>query len=284
MITDYSVLMSLYVKEKPEYLIESLESMLQQTILPKQIVIVLDGEITSELQVVINKYKLSNPNLFSIVPLEQNIGLGLALNKGLEHCEFELIARMDTDDISYPERCELQLAEFNNHPELDIVGTLTSEFFESPDKIQSIRIVPENHEEILKFSRRRSPFNHPTVMYRKSSIQAVGGYRDILRKEDLDLFARMLENGCKAKNIQKELLYFRSNKDNYKRRKSWTNNSNYIKVIYKFWRRGYSSLWDLLYVTFAQIGMYIAPTWLLKYISDSILRKKHNITGVEKND
>lgn len=270
----YSVLMSLYIKEKPDYLKSSIESMLTQTVLPNQIVIVLDGPITVDLENIINEYKNSYPSLFTIVALKENLGLGLALNEGIKYCKNELIARMDTDDISYPERCELQLEEFSKNPSLDIVGTLTSEFYETPEDIVSSRIVPENHEAIVKFSKRRSPFNHPTVMYRKSSVTDVGGYRDILRNEDIDLFVRMIINKSNAKNIQKELLYFRSNIDNFKRRKSWSNNKNYIKVIFGFWKQGYSTIWDLIFVVITQLGMYLSPMWVLKWISETVLRGK----------
>ncbi|HBY89803.1 MAG TPA: glycosyl transferase [Aerococcaceae bacterium] len=266
--------MSLYIKEKPDYLKSSIESMLTQTVLPNQIVIVLDGPITVDLENIINEYKNSYPSLFTIVALKENLGLGLALNEGIKYCKNELIARMDTDDISYPERCELQLEEFSKNPSLDIVGTLTSEFYETPEDIVSSRIVPENHEAIVKFSKRRSPFNHPTVMYRKSSVTDVGGYRDILRNEDIDLFVRMIINKSNAKNIQKELLYFRSNIDNFKRRKSWSNNKNYIKVIFGFWKQGYSTIWDLIFVVITQLGMYLSPMWVLKWISETVLRGK----------
>src|SRR5699024_8506909 len=119
-----------------------------------------------------------------------------------------------------------------------------------------------------------SPFNHPTVMYRKSSVTDVGGYRDILRNEDIDLFVRMIINKSNAKNIQKELLYFRSNIDNFKRRKSWSNNKNYIKVIFGFWKQGYSTIWDLIFVVITQLGMYLSPMWVLKWISETVLRGK----------
>lgn len=267
--------MSLYIKEKPRYLIESIESMINQTIPPQQIVIVIDGEITTELTQVLKKYTDNYSKLITLVPLKKNLGLGLALNKGLEQCKYELVARMDTDDISYPERCELQLKEFEEDSDLDIIGTLTSEFYETPDNIKTVRFVPENHNDIIKFSKRRSPFNHPTVMFKKSSVLEVGGYRDILRNEDIDLFVRMFKNGSKAKNIQRQLLFFRSNEENFKRRKSWQNNSNYIKTIYKFWKEGHSSFLDFIYVVVTQIGMFISPLWFLKFISENLLRKKH---------
>lgn len=269
----YSVLMSLYDKENPEYLGPSINSMLNQTVKPDEIVLVLDGPINDVLKSIVDDYVIKFPDIMKVVQLEDNIGLGLALNEGISQCRNNLIARMDTDDISYPSRIELQLIEFEKNPSLDIVGALTNEFYDSPDKVVSSRIVPEMHEEIVKFSKRRSPFNHPTVMYKKEAVVSAGGYRDILRNEDLDLFARMLSKGSKAKNIQHPLLYFRSNEDSYKRRKSWTNCKNYMSVIYNFWKNDYSSFADLAYVVVTQMGMFLSPTWLLKIISDNFLRE-----------
>lgn len=151
---------------------------------------------------------------------------------------------------------------------------MTSEFYETPNEIISSRTVPEDHVDIVKFSKRRSPFNHPTVMYRKSALEKVGGYKDVLRNEDLDLFARMLANGAKAKKLQIPLLYFRSNKDNFKRRKTLTNCKNYIGVIFKLWKNGYSSFWDLIYVITTQVAMLLSPVWLLKIVTENILREK----------
>ena len=232
--------MSVYYKENPEYFRTSIDSMLNQTLPPNEIVIVKDGELTGELEKVINDAVRDYPGLFTIVPLKINVGLGLALNEGLKVCRNELIARMDSDDISLNNRCELQVEEFINNKYLSIVGSQINEFYDDPRNIISSRIVPTKHEDILKFSRRRSPFNHPTVMFKKSEVLGCEGYHDIKRKEDIDLFARMLNKGCKAKNIDKALLLFRSNEDNFSRRKSWENCRSYISVIYDFWRKGYS--------------------------------------------
>ena len=273
--TKYSVLMSIYHKEKLDFFIESVESMLRQTIKPDEIVIVKDGPLTPELDQAINKYENQYSELFTIVPLEKNIGLGLALNEGLKKCRNDLVARMDTDDISLENRCELQLKEFDENPDLCIVGTWTNEFFDEPSNIVTSRIVPEKHEDIMKFSRRRSPFNHPTVMYKKSTVLGCGGYQDVLRKEDIDLFIRMLHNGCLSMNIQQPLLLFRSNEDNYKRRKTWVNCKSYISVIYRFWKMGYSSTMDLIVVVIGQMVMFLSPVWLLRILSDKLLRKRH---------
>ena len=168
-------------------------------------------------------------------------------------CRNELVARMDTDDISLSERCEIQVNEFIKNKDLSILGTMINEFYDYPTNIVSSRIVPCKHDEILKFSKRRSPFNHPTVMYKKTHVLACGGYRDIHRKEDIDLFVRMLNSGYISANIEKSLLLYRSNKDNLKRRKSWSNCKSYILVVYDFWKNDYSSMIDLLFVVASQL-------------------------------
>lgn len=271
----YSVLMSVYTKENPNYFKTSIESMVNQTLPPEEIVIVKDGPITVELDEIIDYYESSYSGLLTIVALKENVGLGKALNEGLKKCRNELVARMDTDDISLTNRCELQVAEFIKDKKLDIVGSNIDEFYNNPDVVVSSRLVPTNHDEILKFSRRRNPFNHPTVMYNKTSVLNNGGYGDFRRNQDLDLFVRMLNNGCKARNINQSLLLFRANKDNLKRRKSWEKCRGYISMIYSFWRKGHSRSIDLAVVAVSQIVIYISPSWVLEWISSKYLRKTH---------
>lgn len=275
MVTKYSVLMSIYKKEKPEYFVQSLESMVNQTLRPDEILIVKDGELIKDLEEVIEKYIDEYPGLFKVVPLKENIGLGRALDEGLNHCKNELVARMDTDDISLPERCELQIKQFNENIELCIVGTMIDEFYDEPNNIISSRVVPTTNDEIYKFMKRRSPFNHPTVMYKKSEVIRCGGYGKMRRKQDLDLFSRMINNGCVAQNINQSLLLFRSNEDNFKRRKSWSYCKSYIDVQYEIWKRGHCSLGDLAFVTTGQLVMFLAPMGLLKKISSRYLRNNY---------
>lgn len=271
----YSVLMSIYFKEKPEFFRLSIESMIKQTVKPDEIVIVKDGKLTKELDDVIEYYVSKYKGIFTIVPLEKNMGLGLALNEGLKKCRNELVARMDTDDICPKERCELQIKEFIKNSDISIVGTMMDEFYDDPSNIVSVRVVPTKHEDILKFSRRRSPFNHATVMYKKSSVLCCGGYHDVKRKEDIDLFVRMLNKGYKTMNIDKSLYSCRANEGNFLRRKSWENCKSYIDVIYSFWRAGYSKTSDLIIVIIGQVIMFVSPVWLLKWISNSFLRQKN---------
>ena len=205
----YSVLMSLYVKEKAEYLKLAVDSMINQSVTPDEIVIVEDGPLTEELYAVVDEYVNRYSDLFTIVKNEKNIGLGLALNEGLKVCRNELVARMDTDDISKSDRCEKQLDVFRNNPELSLVGSYVDEFFEDPEQIVSTRAVPQTQAEIYQFAKKRSAFNHPAVMYRKSKVLGFGGYADLRRNQDVDLFGRMLFGGCTAHNIGESLLWFR---------------------------------------------------------------------------
>ena len=269
----YSVLMSLYAKEKPAYLAQALDSMLEQTVLPAEIVLVKDGPLTPELETVLQQYQTQYPSLFNVVTNEKNVGLGLALNRGLEACSCELVARMDTDDISKPARCEKQLACFARQPQLALVGTWVDEFTDTPAHIISRRCVPLAHEQIYEFAKRRSAFNHPTVMYRKSAVLAQGGYANLRRNQDVDLFGRMLFAGCKAENIGEALLFFRASADLSKRRKSWENTWSYIATIKRFWKMGYSSLWDVGIVAAAQTGIYVMPAWLQQFVYRKLLRR-----------
>lgn len=271
---NYSVLMSAYIEENPEHLQESINSMINQTLPPAQIVLVKDGPLTNELDETINHYKDENKELFTIVSLEENIGLAKALDEGLKYCENELVARMDADDISLPERCEKQVQCFTDDGRLSIVGTMIDEFYDNPDNIISSRNVPAEHNNIVKFMKRRSPFNHPSVMFKKSEVLRCGGYGKFRKKQDLDLFSRMMNSGCKAKNINESLLLFRSNEDNFKRRRSWSYCKSYIDVQIAIWKRGHCSFFDLLYVTFGQVLLYRSPMWLMKWLSNTFLRRE----------
>ena len=265
----YSVLMSLYKKEHPEYLRLALDSMINQTVKPDEIVLVEDGPLTDELYKVVEEYR---PYL-KLVINEKNLGLGLALNEGLKACRNELVARMDTDDISKPDRCEKQLKRFEEKPELAIVGSHIDEFVGDPSNVISQRKVPTSSKAIYEYAKRRSAFNHPAVMYRKSAVLAEGGYADLKRNQDVDLFGRMLFKGYKAENIDEALLWFRSSDELSKRRKSWQNTWSYIATIRNFWKMGYSSFVDYAMIVVAQTGMYLMPIGVQNYLYKRFLRK-----------
>lgn len=276
-MTTYSVLMSVYQREKADYLTQSIDSMLNQTVLPEQIVVVKDGPLTLELDSVLNNYQAKYKDVFTVVELEENSGLAVALDFGLKHCRNELVARMDSDDISLPFRCEKQLKRFEEKDELAVLGSNIDEFTGTPENVKSVRVVPSEYKDILKRIRRREPFNHPTVMFKKSEVIRCGGYGTLRRCQDFDLFSRMLNMGCYAENIEESLLLFRAGEDNFERRKGKKSSEGYITVMKMNYKRGFCSWTDMLYARIAQLALIIMPTGLIKWISNTFLRKKKKV-------
>ncbi len=248
--------------------------MLFQTVLPEQFVIVEDGELTWELKDVIEYFRIRHPDIFTIVELSENKGLAIALDEGLAYCRNELVARMDSDDISLPERCEKQLERFAKNDKLTVLGSNIDEFSDSPNNVLRSRIVPSTYDEILRRIRRREPFNHPTVMFKKSEVLRCGGYGTLRRCQDFDLFSRMMNMGCYAENIDESLLLFRANEDNYKRRKGKKSMSGYMTVMKLNYKRGYCSFADMMYAYTAQFAMIVMPKPIMKWVSDRFLRQK----------
>ena len=206
---NFSVLISVYKNEKVEYFVQAVESLLNQTAMPDQIVLVRDGEVYEELQQAIDNYINTYPDLFTYLPLDKNGGLGSALRYGLGYCKNELVARMDTDDISVADRFERQLAFFTKNPDVDIVGGNISEFSNAPDEIIDYRIVPNNHDEICTYLQSRSPFNHVTVMFKKSAVERANSYESFYLFEDWYLWVKMYLSGAKFANINTVLVNVR---------------------------------------------------------------------------
>lgn len=213
----FSVLLSLYYKEQSVFLRQSLDSIFMQTLQPSEVILVKDGPLTNDLDEVVNEYVTRYPKL-KIVSLLHNQGLGKALNEGLKHCSYDLVARMDTDDIAKPNRFEKQIEIFNKYPDLDVVGAWIDEFEDEISNIISIRKLPMQHDDICRFAKKRNPINHPVVMFRKQAVISAGGYKHFPLFEDYYLWIRMLQNGAKFYNIQESLLYFRFSADMFKRR------------------------------------------------------------------
>lgn len=211
----FSVLMSVYKKEKANYLEECLESLILQSLQPSEIVLVEDGEITSDLRGIIGKYAAIMP--IKSVRLTQNMGLATALNEGLKLCSNELIARMDTDDVSLPHRFERQIEFMLTHPEIDICSSWVEERDEYMSKVLFLKKLPSLHDDIFMFSKRRNPISHPVSIFKKSAVMSVGGYPDIF-PEDYALWSLMLVNKFRFSNIQETLLYMRTGPDFMRRR------------------------------------------------------------------
>lgn len=226
---NFSVLLSVYYKENPKYLEESLNSIFVQTIRPNEVILVEDGELTDELYLTIAKFEKKYKNIFKVVKYKENRGLGVALHDGLLECSNEIVFRMDTDDICLPYRFEKQLNIFKNN-DVDVVGGNIKEFDEGMLNETSMRIVPESDENIKKMMKKRNPLNHMTVAYKKSKVLEAGNYKDMLYFEDYYLWARMAKKGCIFRNVQEILVNVRGGNDMIKRR----GGKKYIKPIIRF--------------------------------------------------
>lgn len=214
----FSVAISVYAKDNPAYFDRALESITEkQTIIPDEIVLVVDGPIPEESNSVIKKYA-SRYSIFNIIRLEKNGGLGNALKIAVDNAKFELIARMDSDDIAASDRFEQQLNFLSKNPKVDIVGGDISEFIDDEENIVAYRKVPTTDGEIKNYLKKRCPFNHGAVMYKKTSVMNAGGYMDLFWNEDYYLWIRMVENGAVTANTGTILVNVRTGKDMYKRR------------------------------------------------------------------
>ena len=215
---NFSVLMSIYHKEKAEYFNRAMQSIWdEQTIKPDEIILVEDGKLTDELYSVIDKWQEKLGDIFKTIPLEKNIGTGKAKNLGLQNCTFELIAIMDTDDVAHSLRFEKQLKSFKKN-DIDVCSSWVSEFDNDEKNIVSYRKLPEYHNDIVKFARKRMPVNHPATMYKKELALGVGGYKHMMWFEDYFLMVRMMLNGARFYNIQEPLVNMRAGYGQLERR------------------------------------------------------------------
>ena len=270
----YSVLMSVYHKENAEYLRTAMDSIWNQTIPTDDFVLVCDGPLTVELDAVIEKMEKEYPDTLHVVQLEENGGLGNALNEGIKHCKHDLVARMDSDDISRPDRCERQLKVFQEHLEISVVSGIVEEFTASTSEIEARRVPPETQEEIISFAKKRNPFNHPCVMYKKSAVEAAGGYQDFYLLEDYYLWIRMLQNGSTGYNLQEPLLWMRAGSEMYKRRAGWKYAQSQ-KALFKYMKDS-GLISGLQYVQSVAVRTVssLTPNWLREFMFKTLMRKK----------
>lgn len=267
----FSVLLSVYRKEQPPFLQQSLESIFTQTLLPDEVVLVKDGPLTVELDQVIESYVLKYPVL-KVIPLPLNQGLGKALNEGLKHCSFDLVARMDTDDIAYPTRFEKQIEVFRKLVDIDVVGTWINEFIGNKDNIISMRSLPQYHTAIKQYAKSRCPLNHVTVMFNKQAVKQVGGYQSLLLYEDYFLWVRMLLNGSVFYNIPEPLVWVRNSDDMYRRRGGWRYTLTEIKFFSYLYQIHFISKWECLKDISIRVCVRLLPNYVRKFIYIHLLR------------
>lgn len=270
---NYSVLMSVYEKEKPIFFRKAVESILNQTLPTNDFVIVCDGPLTGELDEIIDSCIEEHPGVFQIIRLPENVGIGAAAQKGLAHCKNELVAKMDGDDIAVPERCQLQVEYFQKNPQFSILGGYIAEFNTSIEEVLSQRIVPLTNDKICQYAKRRQPFNNQTVMFRKSAVEAVGGYKPLRRGEDYDLYIRLLHAGYKGANLPQVLTFMRVGGGVHGRRASWVTFRTFVVTRWNAYRLGFASLWDFLICVGVQTVYFISPSKLQQAFYKRFLRK-----------
>ena len=260
----FSVLMSVYVKENPEYFDTALESVVNQTLMPNEIVIVKDGVLTKELDSVIEKYISKYPQLFNIVALEENVGLGEALRIGVLNCNNEIIARMDSDDICQGERFEKQIKFLTENSNVDLVGSWISEFESNPEEIISYRQLPTEHNEIYKFGQFRCPVNHMTVMYKKEAVLKAGNYQTFKNIEDYYLWGRMLKQGSIFANIPECLVNVRAGLAMFKRRAN-------LKYFFNTEFPLHTELYKMNFINLKQYLRNISSKFLLRVLPTKLM-------------
>ena len=232
---EFSVSMSVYINDHPSHFRESLMSVVNQSVKPSEIVLVVDGPVNQSIKDVIEDFHKIYSNLI-VIELTKNMGHAVSRQRGIQSTSHDLVALMDSDDISVSDRFEKQLICFNTHPELDVLGGQINEFVDIQKNIVGVRNVPLFDNEIKKYLKKRCPFNQMTVMMKKSSIQEVGGYMHWYCNEDYYLWIRMLLNGSNFRNLPDNLVNVRVGNEMYARRgglKYFLSETKLQKLLYQ---------------------------------------------------
>ncbi len=266
----FSVLISIYEKESPAYLNDSLISVFNQTLMPNEVVIVEDGPLTKELNIVIDKFVEKYPDIMKVIKFPVNRGLGPALADGIKACSYDIIVRMDSDDICLPDRFEKLISVFKDK-DISIVSSNVVEYDENMEYALKCKVVPETDLEIKKFLKQRSPFNHMAVAYLKNDVLEVGNYENVPYFEDYHLWCKMMQtkNGY---NIQDNLVNVRAGNSMFKRR----GGLNYARCIINFeskiYKMGIINFSELIMNSCVRIIVSIIPNSLRKFIYNIFLR------------
>lgn len=268
----FSVLISVYHRENPAYLDKALQSILGQSLSPSEIILVKDGSLTPALDKVIINHQKAYDDLYKIIVLKRNLGLGKALNEGLKHCSYDWVARMDSDDIALPDRFEKQIAYLEKHSNVDILGSWICEFNVDPCICIKQRKVPSTHEQIVAFAKYRNPLNHMTVVFRKKAVLDAGGYMPMNGFEDYFLWMRMLMNGKKFANLPEVLVKARTGKGMISRRQGLGYAKDEWGLERAAYKLGFWSTLDLARNLFTRVLPRLLPVAIVEKLYN-LLRK-----------
>ncbi len=255
----FTLLLSVWDGDQPEHLLQAFCSAVdEQTLRPAQVVIVRDGPVRGELDACLADLHKTSPVPVTLVPLESNRGLGPALDAGMAASQFDVIARMDADDVAMPHRFEVEIPLI---AEADIVGAGLLEFVDDIENVVGQRVPPTDPEQIQRYARMHDPFNHPTVVYRRQAVQAAGGYGDLPLMEDYALFARMLQNGARAVNVAEPLVYYRVGATAFKRRGGADLLRSELRLQRAFRRQGFTTPAEYARNVMVRGGYRLIPWW-----------------------
>jgi len=271
----FSVLMSVYKNDKPNFVKIAIESILKQTLQPSQFVIMIDGQIDEKLEHVLLSYEKEN-KIIELHFQDENLGLGLTLKEGLNYCKYDYVARMDADDYSLPNRFEIQFEYLKKNKNISIIGSNIAEFTENIENINSIRKVPEKNEDIYNFAKSRNPFNHPSVILKKEDVLAVGSYKNVRFLQDYFLWVDLLTAGYKGYNVQKNLVYMRADSNLFKRRSGKKYIKIQIELLDYMKKRKFINNNQYIKSKILRTCSGYAPNWLRRILFNKILRKKVN--------
>jgi glycosyltransferase involved in cell wall biosynthesis len=276
MKNEFSVLMSVYIKENAEYFDLAIKSILvEQSIKPTEFVLIADGPLSIGLNSVIDKY-VAEYSTFKVYRLEKNLGLGKALNYGLEKCTYEIIFRADSDDICTFHRFEKQLDFLNLNSDIDILGGAIEEFIDNPSLSINKKMLPLNNIDIVRFSKLRNPINHMTVVFKKSQITSIGSYMDLPYLEDYFLWIRAIKHGLVLHNIDDTVVKARIGNGMVERR----SNRKYIsswKVLNKYMKHNKMVSSITYFRNMVAIRLFIYTPKIIKKIYYKYILRKNAI-------
>jgi glycosyltransferase involved in cell wall biosynthesis len=274
----FSLLLPTYHADDPDHLRRAFASAVDQQIRkPDEVVVVRDGVVPPRLQSVIDELVATSPVPVRVVNLPDNIGLGHALDAGLAACAHEIVARMDADDISLPDRFAVQIPLVADG--LDLLGSALLEFADDEDDIVGRRTPPLGQQEIRNWSRFHDPFNHPTVVYRRSMVQAVGGYQDLPLLEDYWLFARMIDAGARVGNVAEPLVKYRVGAGAYARRGGWQLLRSEIELQRHFRSSGFTSRSQYVRNLAVRGGYRLVPETLRRFAYRRVIAPRGTRNG-----
>lgn len=266
--------MSVYKYEKAEYLDIALNSIINQLMMPSEIIIVKDGFLTVELDTCLEEFRRKYPDVVKILAFTENRGLGLSLRDGVLACSNEYIARMDTDDIAYPNRFEEQFKYLQEHKDIALLGSWITEFSADSNNPDTITELPCAYQDIVKYAKRRNPFRHMTVVFKKSAVLDSENYRDFLWFEDYDLWVRLIQKGYKVANIPEVLVNVRADDEMFARRGGY----QYLKqdiAFQKFLLKiDFIDLIDFIVNVLTRSFVRLLPNYLRTFLYKNRLRRK----------